>query len=100
MTFGSFRRSPKLRTIERTLAATLVFRLGWHAAGEEINDRRLRLPIAVEPVIRDHSSGKYDADTKDQGKRAGNSGSLGRYIIPIPRCHPAINARMKDPHVQ
>src|ERR1700719_508833 len=100
MTFGSFRRFPTPRTTERRSAATSVFRLGWHAAGEEINDRRLRLPIAVEPVIRNHSSGKNDADPQDQRKRAGNSGSLGRYILHIPRRHPAINAGVKYPYVQ
>src|SRR5260370_38834433 len=56
------RRSPSSSTTERTAAGPSARLFGGYATGEEIDDRRLRLPIAVEPVIGNHSSRNDDAD--------------------------------------
>src|SRR5882672_1892738 len=64
LTPGSSRRSTWRSTIERTAASELR----WHgdAAGQEIDDRCLRLPVAVEPVVGDHPPAKHDGDPKGE----------------------------------
>src|SRR5262249_15269726 len=49
------RRSASRSTTERTAADPSARLFGGYATGQEIDDRRLRLPIAVEPVVGDHS---------------------------------------------
>src|SRR5690242_6982136 len=63
---------PIVRTTERKPAGTSVLRVrrSRYAAREEINDRRLRLTVTVEPVIGNHSAGEDDAHPKDERKDA------------------------------
>src|SRR5882762_1803386 len=93
------RRSASSSTTERTAADPSARLFGGYATGQEIDDRRLRLSIAVEPVIGDHSSRKDDADPKDQRERSGNPGYLWRYRISIPLGNAWKNARVKDQYV-
>src|SRR5207245_8237092 len=94
------RRFRTVHTTGRKPAGTSVVRSIRHAAGKEIDDRRLRLSVAVKPVIRNHSSRKNDADPQHEREGAGNPGRFWRYPVQIPRRHPAINARMKNPQLQ
>src|SRR5215813_6941557 len=57
---GSSPQSTCRSTIEKTAASELR----WHgnAAGQEVDNRRLRLPVAVEPVVGNHSPAKHDGD--------------------------------------
>src|SRR5215831_13621469 len=63
---GSPRRSPNVHTIEKDLTMTSVFGLGRHATGKEVDNCRLRLLLAIEPVVGDHSSGKDHSDPERQ----------------------------------
>src|SRR5262249_3114462 len=94
------RRSALSSTIERTPAGPSVRLFGGHATGQKIDDRRLRLPIAVEPVIRNHSSRKDDADPQDERERAGGARCPWRRGVAIPLGDTWKNARVKDDHVQ
>src|ERR1700682_2917012 len=87
-------------TTGRTAANPSVRLFGGYAAGEKIDDLRLRLPVAVEPVIGDHSSREDDADPECERKRARNPGCPGRYPVGIPAGDPGKNARVKDQYVQ
>ncbi len=87
--FVSFRRSASGSTTERTAAKTSLLRFGRFATGQKIDDRRLRLSIAVEPVIGDHSSRNDDADPQRERKRAGNPGRPGRHSVDIPGDDPS-----------
>src|SRR4029077_8598222 len=96
----SCRRLRTVHTTERRPAVTSGRRSIRHAASKEIDDRRLRLPVAVEPIVRNHSSRKNDADPKHERKNTSNSGAPGRHPVQIPLRDAPINARVKDPYVQ
>src|SRR6202030_4663696 len=80
------RRLASGSTTERTAAGPdpSVRLFGGYATGQKIDDRRLRLPVAVEPVIGNHSSRKDDADPQDERERARNPGRPWRYGVRIP----------------
>ena len=78
----------------------MLLRLVGHTAGQVIDDRALRLPVAVEPVVGNHSSREDDANPQDKRERAGNPGRSRRRAGHIPRGYAAINARVKNPYVE
>src|SRR5487761_1359627 len=75
----SRRRLPTVHTTGRRPAATSVIGSIRHATGKEIDDGRLRLSIAVEPIVGNHSSRKDDADPKRQRKNSGDPGAPRRH---------------------
>src|SRR6202011_1478737 len=80
----SCRRLRTVHTTERRPAETSGRRSIRHATGKKIDDRLLRLPIAIEPIVGNHSSRKDNADPKRERKNPGNSGGPGRHSVQIP----------------
>src|SRR5882757_4438733 len=95
---GSWRRSTCRSTTERAAASELR----WHgdAAGQEIDDPRLRLPVAVEPVVGDHSPAKHDGDPEGERNPTSPPHRLGRHAVSVPAGDLRIDARVKDPCIQ
>src|SRR5260370_42375026 len=66
-TLESLRRS-SFRSPTRRVAAKTSGRLFGYATGQKIDDPRLGLPIAIQPVIGDHSYRNDGADPECAGK--------------------------------
>src|SRR3984885_1211310 len=100
LNFVSLRRQASDSTTERTAANPSVPRFGGSAAGQQVDDAGLRLPVTVKPVIGNHSSGNDDTDPQHEGKRARDPRCPRRHSIDIPSGDPRKNTRMKDQYVQ
>src|SRR5262245_26108393 len=94
---GSSPQSTCRSTTERTAASEL--RWHWDAAGQEIDDCRLRLPVAVEPVVGNHPPAKHDGNPQDKRNSSCSPHGLGRHAFSAPTGDLRIDAGVKYPCV-